>query len=246
MKERVRNIVVGLTVLAALVILATLIVLFAGLPSMFQRGQTIYIMMDSSAGIRQGDAIHIADIRVGRITDISFTDSAVPLKGVTLTARIDRDVYVSANSVLVVNRSMMGPPYVSLDPMELHGLQAEPLPPIDQRPPGPLVLKGIVRESGPLEALKPTIEVLTRAGGNINELTKRLIDTADKLSALITSLNNSANMIESGEGTLGRLVNDPALYNELVATTRQINEMATRFAALAERWETDGIVIDMK
>ena len=53
-------------------------------------------------------------------------------------------------------------------------------------------------------------------------------------------------MIESGEGTLGRLVNDPALYNELVATTRQINEMATRFAALAERWETDGIVIDMK
>jgi len=243
MKERIRNIVIGLTVLVALIILAGLILLFAGLPSIFQRGQTIYIKMDASAGIRQGDPIHIADIRVGRITDICFTDPSVPLKGVTITARIEHDVNISPNSILVVHRSLMGPPYVTLDPLELHGLQGEPIPPAAQRPPGPLVLKGIVKDSGPMQAFKPAIEVLTQMSGQINELVKRLVDTTDRLSRLITSLNNSASKIETGEGTFGKFVCDPELYDELVRTTRQINEMAARFTVLAERWETDGVVL---
>ncbi len=246
MKDRTRNVIVGLTVMLALIMLGTLVVLFAGLPGIFQGGQTIYIKMQSHSGIRQGDPVHIADLRVGRITDISFTDPAVPLKGITLTARIDEDVYISANSILVSYKNMMGQAYIALEPGELHGMEALPLPPADQRPPGPLMLEGMVIDTGPLDFVKPHLESITDTVGRVDELTHRLIDTADKLSQLITSLNNITHKIEAGEGTLGKFVGDPQLYDEMVAAVSQINQMAAQFTELAKRWATDGINLEMK
>lgn len=246
MKDRMRNVAVGLTVLTALVMLGVLIVLFAGLPSIFQRGQTIYVKMESSAGVRKGDSVHIADIRVGRITDISFTDPAVPIKGVTITARIDEDVYISPNSVLVAYKGMMGLSYVSLEPGELHGIEPMPLPPSIERPPGPLILQGVVVEPSMLGALEPAVKKMVGVVERIDLLAQRLIDTTDRLSKLITSLHNTASRIENGDGSLGKLIADPELYEELVSAVKQMNYMAAQFSALAQRWAADGIELKME
>ncbi len=246
MKDRTRNIVVGLTVLMALAILAGLIVLFAGLPSMFQRGQTILVEMESSPGARPGDSVHIAGLRVGRITDMRFTDPAVPLKGVTISLRVDEDVYVSPNSILVAYRGMMGPAFLAIEPGELHGMEAMPIPPADQSPPGPLVLKGMVISTGPLDDLKPALGAVSDVVTQVNELTGHLINTTDSLSGLITSLNNTAHKIEAGEGSLGKLISDPRLYDELVGAVGQMNRTAAQFSVLAKRWATEGITLTPK
>ena len=246
MKDRTRNITVGLTVLAALAILGGLIVLFAGLPSFFQRGQTIYVKIDSAAGLRQGDPIHIADIRVGRVTDIGFTDPAVPIEGVTITARINEGVYVSPNSVLVVHKGMMGWANAALEPSENHGIEAKPLPPADERPPGPLVLPGLVIYYDPFDPLKPSIETVTTVLGRVDQLTQGLVDTTDRLSGLITSLHSTASRLEDGEGTISKFINDPELYDELVSAVKQMNNAATQFSALAQRWAAEGIELKME
>jgi len=246
MNDRTRNVIVGLTVLVALAILAGLIVLFAGLPSIFQRGQTILVEMDTSAGIREGDAIHMADLRVGRITGIDFTDPSVPLKGVTITARIEKDVYVSPNSVLVVYRNFMGPPNLSLERAESHGIEPVPIAPAAERPPQQLIIRGLIINVGITDAFKPALDSVSKIADQAEVLTRRLIVTADELSRLITSLNNAAQDIETGKGTLGMFVSDPALYNELVSAVRSMNEMADQFAILARKWQTDGIELQMK
>ncbi len=246
MKERTRNIVVGLTVLTGLMMLGVLIVLFAGLPSVFQSGQTVYFKMVSSGGIRPGDPIHITDIRVGRVTEIGFADPAVPLKGLILTARVDDDIYVSPNSVLVVHKYMMGSAYITLEPSEKHGIEAKPIAPADQRRSGPLRLPGLVLYHGPMDALKPAVTTVTDIAVRIDELAGRLIETTDKLSSLITSLSNVVRTVESGEGTIGKLIYDPALYDELVGAVHQIDVMATTISALAQRWGAEGIELEMK
>lgn len=47
------------------------------------------------------------------------------------------------------------------------------------------------------------------------------------LSSLSISLKNLTQKIESGEGTLGKLVNDSTLYDDLKNTTRNVDELVT-------------------
>ena len=90
MIEHTRNVAVGLTVIVALLLLGSMIVLFTGLPTVFQRGYTIQILLPSKAETSIGDDVHLAGMEVGKVTKIYFTDQDDPHEGVTLEARINK------------------------------------------------------------------------------------------------------------------------------------------------------------
>jgi phospholipid/cholesterol/gamma-HCH transport system substrate-binding protein len=64
--------------------------------------------------------------------------------------------------------------------------------------------------------------------GNVEKMTRKfseleLQETLQKLQATADNLNNTLNKINSGEGTLAQLMNDPKLYNNLVSTSNSLN-----------------------
>jgi phospholipid/cholesterol/gamma-HCH transport system substrate-binding protein len=61
-----------------------------------------------------------------------------------------------------------------------------------------------------------------RASGNVEQFTSGLGQTQLQLSGLLTRL-------ETGEGSAGKLLNDPGLYNDLRAVTANINSMIDDF-----------------
>lgn len=67
------------------------------------------------------------------------------------------------------------------------------------------------------------------AAGDFIETAKpvELSDLFVQLNVTLSSFQNIVHRIEAGEGTLGKLVNDDALYVELKKTVRQIGEVAT-------------------
>ncbi len=90
MKENIRNMIVGLTVLVALAMLCGMVIVFTGLPEVLQAGYTIQVKTPSTYDACEGVFIHVSGRTVGRVTDISFTDPDNPTAGVTIQARIDR------------------------------------------------------------------------------------------------------------------------------------------------------------
>jgi len=117
MKERTRDIAVGLTVLVALAILGGLIMLFTGLPWYFQSGYLVKIASDGTHDVHPGDAVHLAGMRIGRITDVSFTDPAQPYRGVTITARIDKEIALPGNVVAeFYTKGLVGAAWTELTP----------------------------------------------------------------------------------------------------------------------------------
>lgn len=117
MKNNTRNIVVGLTVLAALALLAGLIFMFAGLPWYMQRGYSIKIAATTTNDAHPGDGIHLAGIRIGSVTEVSFTDPADPYKGVTITARIDSGIKLPGNvTAEFYSKGLVGSAYIELKP----------------------------------------------------------------------------------------------------------------------------------
>ena len=93
MKERTRNVLVGLTVLVALVVLGGMIIIFQELPDFLRLGYPVKIRFPSGSGLATGSDVMLVGQRVGRVTDVEFTDGDAR-KGVTVTAMIDRDVNV--------------------------------------------------------------------------------------------------------------------------------------------------------
>lgn len=369
MKEHTRNVAVGLTVVVALGMLGGMILIFAGLPEMFQRGRLIRMHFPATGDVHEGDPIHLAGMRVGKITDISFVEGD-PRKGVQFTARIDADVPLPGNvQPRIFTRGFVGAAYVDLgadgperlDPAT--GRRLEFLPDRWDRP-----LEGIIKGSGlipeeftqalrglsrladslndllaaPASApagtqpvasapasgpgagnlrealvklgkvldamdiilgdpqnqanLKTSLANLSRATASATEamdalkemaegarttavaahrtfdeggkaliqtgqkignladnadrqladLSRKLMEDAEKLSAVLTGLNQVIAKMDSGQGTAGQLLNDPKLYNSLLDAANQLSQLTKEFRQYLEQWSKQGIPLKFK
>ncbi len=67
-----------------------------------------------------------------------------------------------------------------------------------------------------------------------------------KIDMLVTNLGNFTQNITESEGTLGKLVNDPELYNYLTETMRNVRDLTIRLRPLINdvRFAVDGIARD--
>jgi phospholipid/cholesterol/gamma-HCH transport system substrate-binding protein len=76
--------------------------------------------------------------------------------------------------------------------------------------------------------LKNNNDSINRIIGNVDVMTQKfaaldLDETLSKLQAAVDNLNITLNKVNKGEGTLGLLMNDPKLYNNLNSTTNSLN-----------------------
>jgi len=353
MKDRTRNIAVGVTVLVALMLLGGMILIFTGLPSTLRRGYVIRMRFDVTYDISSGDTVYLAGIRAGTITDVDFTDPADPSKGVTMTALIDRRIRLPGNiKPVVFTKGLVGKGYLEpvaegpkpLDPRSgavieylpadgsvvlvgehrgnglfppelntaLKGLSklADNLnemlaPTTPMGPSGPTSTQPAASQAAQLPGLKGTIEKFNRTldalyavlgdaenqanikaslaglanaaaktteameafkgfaeqargsvaeiGGaaastkaQINALSAKLIEDAESVSRLMETMQATVAKIDSGQGTAGRLVNDPALYNNLVDATRQMTDLLREFRQLVQTWQKSGVQVKVK
>lgn len=352
MSERTRNLAVGLTVLVALGMLAGMITLFTVVPAMFKGGYAVRILADTTHELQRGFPVHFAGMRVGYISDVRFTDPGDPTKGVTFTAKIDRDIRLPGNTnVYVFTKGFVGSPYVELKsfgpahidpqtgrpleflptdgtvplkmihmgsgmiPDELKDALGElktgfselgklarslndllaPSPaataPADPNAPAPptqpaapnlrtalvkltQAMDGVAEifgdrqnqeniktalanlakasENAPelMDSLKSAVadarKTLGKAGDDFDRLTVKLMDGADKLAILMTSLNKVAHKLQSSEGSAGKLLNDPKLYNNLLEVTVQLNGLLKEFRVLVQQWQKQGVGVKLR
>ena len=334
MIEHTRNVAVGLTVIVALLLLGSMIVLFTGLPTVFQRGYTIQILLPSKAETSIGDDVHLAGMEVGKVTKIYFTDQDDPHEGVTLEARIKQNITLPGNTFAQVSKAgFVGGAYIELkcegplatDPSTGKPVEFLPtdrtftisgrittsglsrlannlsnllVPPKSKRgtttSPAPAeeapfqkalknldaTLKGLAKVFGNIENqrnIKTSLSNLTRvtaraeeamnamrqfadqareASGKITDsteavsrrienLTEKLIKDAEEASKLLATINRIAMKLESGEGTAGKLISDPKLYNNLVDLARRMGMLLDEFRHLARTWKEKGLKVKM-
>ena len=346
MTETFRNTLIGLTVLIAIVLLAGLIIVFAGLPSLLRGGHLLHLQFDATADAHRGDPIHLNGVPVGEIVEIRFTDDD-PRKGVTFIARINDGVRIPGNvRPRIVSKGLVGGVLVNLtpDPKAEYIKDAVTGRPLTFLPPGydrpikgeirtgmqlPGELRGLSNKItaflAPPPATRPTdtqpaeeqslatviirlnrvlagleailadkknqeniqtslaqlktatkeatdamramrdfaldarkvlfeaqktmgvvSETVLAARKQMGRLTDKLVEDAERVSTLLATLNRAAVKIESGTGTAGRILNDPRLYENLLAVTENIDAMARDFRELARLWKDKGVVLKMK
>ena len=80
---------------------------------------------------------------------------------------------------------------------------------------------------------KAAREQIKRQGKNLDELTASLIESSNNFSKLAGDLSEVSQMVKSGEGTVGKLFQDPELFRSLVNAIDTLSDAAEEFKNLA-------------
>ena len=94
--------------------------------------------------------------------------------------------------------------------------------------------------------LRNALRSLASASDGADELMRQLQSTASAVSKLTGQLAAVTKKIDTGKGTAGKLINDPALYVNLVEAVEQIEALARDLRAMTAKWKKDGVGVKLK
>jgi phospholipid/cholesterol/gamma-HCH transport system substrate-binding protein len=95
-----------------------------------------------------------------------------------------------------------------------------------------------------------TIKTINKVAGNANanmdKLTQGLIKDTEDVSHLMASLDRALNEMSKGQGTTGKLITDPHLYNNLVDLTDQMSSLLKETREMLQQWKDKGVPLKLK
>ena len=78
-------------------------------------------------------------------------------------------------------------------------------------------------------------------GANFQAVAVKIQSSADALSGCLNRLEQIFGQVASGEGTAGKILNDPKLYESLTDSCENFNQAITEFRALIDQWSKKGL-----
>ncbi|HWA85079.1 MAG TPA: MlaD family protein [Opitutus sp.] len=195
-----------------------------------KEGYTLVAGFDSLKELKSGDEVRMAGVKVGVVEKTRLNTEARRAEAVL---RMNPDAKIPSDATgTIAMAGLIGTNYISID----LGTPNSPILP----PGGELKTKttpdlnSVMADLGKLgEKLQSTLGTIGESlGGNgkqpglFQKLDRLVTENQDKFSATMTNLQDITTKLNKGEGTLGKLINDPSLHDELLATVRDIKGAA--------------------
>lgn len=109
-----------------------------------------------------------------------------------------------------------------------------------------VIAKNLENFSGRLDTLATHADsTITKTSGHIDDLSKQLGQRLEQVAQILEKFNSVAAKVDRGEGTAGKLVNDPKLYEALLSTSQELNLTIKDLRRLVEQWEQEGVSIKL-
>ncbi|MCX5661459.1 MAG: hypothetical protein NTW19_17400, partial [Planctomycetota bacterium] len=103
---------------------------------------------------------------------------------------------------------------------------------------------GVRRAADKFDQSAEQVGQLTRSSKeSIDKLSARYLAVADDLSAAISSARKTLDQAREGQGTMGQLLNNPALYNNLNDTVQRVDKAMVELRLLIEKWKAEGLPV---
>ena len=219
------GIFVALAVLAAVLIMETL-----GGPDWFRRGYHVNADFNSVQDLKLGDRVKIAGVEVGKVDKIGLDE---PRNKVRVSMKLKRNVIVRTDSTATIKfTGLLGQNFVALDfgsPSSPPAADGAVLASVEQPDLSAMMQK--------IDNVATGVENLTKSftGVKIDDLLGPLTDflKANKgpLTATIANFQAVSAQIAEGKGSVGKMINDDALYNSLYNTATNLQDVGTDIKA---------------
>ena len=189
---------VGLTVLFASITLAILIFLMSGTGGILTRKITLRSYFDNSGGLRVGAPVRLEGVDIGNVSDIQVVPGK-PLTPVEVIMRVNT-VYsfsLRKDSVTTLKTAgVLGEVYVDINSATAKG---------------PPAVNGDT--------------LATRETADLEDVVRASQSTLQNMDALVKRLDRIVAFIESGQGSIGKVIYDPSLYDRLNTTVNEFKSL---------------------
>ncbi len=192
------------------------------------KGYTLVARFNNLKGLHDGDDILMAGVRIGAVAKTRLVSGRAEAD---LT--IDPDIQIASDAVaMVAQSSLLGTNHLEITvgtltaPRLAAGAEIKTRDSVD--------MNEVIAKLGSLgdRLEQVATEIGKSLGGGANgslftRLDKLVTDNGPKLTETISNLREITAKIREGDGTLGRLVNDPKLHDEILASIGEIKGAAT-------------------
>jgi phospholipid/cholesterol/gamma-HCH transport system substrate-binding protein len=203
-RERVQwaQLRVGILVIVSLVLFAVGVFFISGQAGFFTRRYTVKAYLSSASDLREGAQVRLAGITVGNVSKIQISPFTDPGRAVELDLEIARKYQkeIRADSMAAVSTvGLLGDSYVD----------------ISRGSPG----QDVVADGGAIKSSdKAGIATVVQ---NSNDVIVNLRVLSDKLDEITAQ-------IQSGKGSMGKIIYDQTLYNKMEAITGSLQNLLDR------------------
>lgn len=207
---------VGIFVLAGLAILAFLILNSTGDFNPFEKKLRLKARFAAADGLREGSEVQIAGVRIGKVEKvILLAPDSPPDARVEATMAVDGElndqpiterIRTDSTAQLVALSILANDKMINITPGTAGG--------------------NPVQENHILQSTEAI---------SINQLTKTGNDLLQQINKIAIPANEILNKANTGEGTLGKIVNDESLYRNLDATVAETKLTVTKLQTTLEK-----------
>lgn len=206
---------VGAFIIVALLAFGAMVFLLGNKQFLFSRTYNINAGFENVAGLDEGAPVRAGGVRIGTVKSIQLPHQPQDKITVDLELASDtRDVIKKDSIATIETEGLLGNKYIAVSFGSADAEQVRSGDTIESRP---AVDYGDVakKASDMLDSAKQAVDSSKVAIGNINEAT-------DDMKSITEKMN-------SGQGTMGALLNDRSLYQGLNSTVAQAQAGATSF-----------------
>jgi phospholipid/cholesterol/gamma-HCH transport system substrate-binding protein len=207
--------IVGIFVVASLAVLLIMILIVAQQEGLFQEYVKYRTVFKNVSGLKSGSEVHLAGVTVGNVlSTIIDADGNIMVTFQVLKKNSDRIREDTRSTIGFMG--LLGDK--SLD-LTSGSLTKAPIPP-----------GGLVTAVEPLDITQllaqaaPSLEDLQKILTNLRTVTDSLAEPGGDVKTIVTEIRDIISKINVGQGSMGKLVNDPALYRDTAATLAQVRK----------------------
>jgi phospholipid/cholesterol/gamma-HCH transport system substrate-binding protein len=228
MNNRMQSIRIGLFFLLGMALLWVTFESLNGGRVFKQKGYALLAHFDNLKGLHDGDDILMAGVRIGAVKQTRLVERrAEAVLSIQPEIKIPNDAVAT-----VATSSLLGSNHLEVSVGTAGVPFLEPGAEIQTRK--TVDMNEVIAKLGSLgDRLEQVVTDIGKnlGGGEGGSLFKRIdqlvIDDGPKLTETVSNLQDITSKIRNGEGTMGKLVNDSKLHDELLASVGEIKAAAT-------------------
>jgi phospholipid/cholesterol/gamma-HCH transport system substrate-binding protein len=190
---------VGITVTVCLIILIIGVFLVSGQIGFITRKYTLRAFFATAEQLRPGSPVDLAGIPIGTVKAVRISDSQDPERAVEIVMRVDRRYQREIrrdSQVDETTQGLLGETFLEIT----RGSSSKPVIPDDG-------------------------EITSRQEPDIKQVMKNANDVVSNLTVLSARLNDITDEITQGRGSIGKMLYDESLYNELSGTVKAAHKL---------------------
>jgi phospholipid/cholesterol/gamma-HCH transport system substrate-binding protein len=190
---------VGILVIFSFTILAVAIVLISGGAGFFTEKYELKTYLASASGLRKGSLVWVAGIEAGNVSTVNITTSSDPNRAVEVLMQVEErySQTIRDDSVATLGSiGLLGDKYIDIS-----------------------------RGSPAAKPTPPGGEVKGSAEADIKKIMQNSNDLVANLGDLVNKINDITRKIDQGQGTIGKFINDPSMFNKLNRTVEEAHDL---------------------